>query len=142
MTVAKIIKLYTSLTAHLNPNFISLHEEELIDCYSSICFFIACTLLYTLLCWSVLLLVHPLVNPVVCHISFPVFMRSLTLLLLPKYFTDLKYYPCPATDDWSSRVSGLVSDIPNYHSHLFDKSDKLLDEDHGILKAFFSDACT
>ena len=32
----------------------------------------------------------------------------LTLLLLPKCSSDLKYSPCPPARDWSSRVSGLV----------------------------------
>ena len=40
---------------------------------------------------------------------FLAFMGILALLLLPKYFTDLKYIPCPLARDWVRCVSGLVS---------------------------------
>ena len=56
--------------------------------------------------WSVGPLVHPSVRP--SHFTFLEFLRSLASLLLPKWWSDLKYGPCPPARDWDSRVSGLV----------------------------------
>ena len=48
----------------------------------------------------------PSVRP--SHFTFYGFSRHLDSLLLPKWWSDLNYGPCPPTRDWGSRVSGLV----------------------------------
>ena len=59
---------------------------------------VACTRLYNPLC--------PLVGrSVVWSVTFYFFMTS---LLLPKWFSDLKYGPYPPARNFGSRVSGLV----------------------------------
>ena len=42
------------------------------------------------------------------HFTFFVFLWSLASRLLPKWWSDLKYGPCPPARDWGSRASGLV----------------------------------
>ena len=42
------------------------------------------------------------------HFTFFGFLRSLASLPLPKWWSDLKYGPCPPARDWGSRVSGLL----------------------------------
>ena len=54
--------------------------------------------------------VRPSVGPSVrpSHFTFFGFLRFLASLLLPKWWSDLNYGPCPPARDWGSRVSGLV----------------------------------
>ena len=53
--------------------------------------------------------VRPSVRP--SHFTFFFFLRSLASLLLPKWYSDLNYSPCPPARDWGSHVSDLVHSL-------------------------------
>ena len=56
--------------------------------------------------------VGPSVRP--SHFTFLGVLRFLASLLLPKWWSDLNYGPCPPARDWGSRVSGLVRIKPPF----------------------------
>ena len=81
---------YIAFSHYLHRNEIPTFQSRATRLYSPLCRFVRPTI-----CWSV------------CH-SFSGLTGISTLLLLPKYSTDLKYNPCPPARNWGSRVYGLV----------------------------------
>ena len=77
--------------------------------------FLLIALLFLVACYATL---HPALSVRwsvrLSHFTFLFFLRSLASLLLPKWWSDLKYSSCPPARDWGSRVSGLVLTNPRH----------------------------
>ena len=107
LTLLRQIPLLNLLRGFMSPSS-TRHRRALCPKISVLCFLVACNAtphptrsvgwwVGRLVSWSRRHILH-----------FFKFLRSLSSLLMPQRFSDLKYNPCPPARDWGTRVSGLV----------------------------------
>ena len=114
--MANLIKMFVIVS----KNFVTLWYKSFWSLGFSIFFF---SFDFLVACYATLqpaLSVRPSVRRSVgpSHFTFFGFLRFLASLLLPKWWSDLNYGPCPPARDWGSRVSGLVSYFHSWTSQL------------------------